>query len=697
MQRIHYVPLTMGLLALAVSSAHAQNSDQDQDGEIYELVTTAIHVRSAETALPVTLLTGEELHKSVRATIGDTLASQPGLSNASFGPAVGQTVIRGQQGRRVMNLTNSMPNADAAGNSSDHAQTVEPLLATSIEVLRGPATLLYGGGAIGGVVNVIDRRIVTSVPDRPAFAFETRHDSSSDLQNHIGSADFATGSLVWHVDAVQREWNDLEIPDFAVDPALLAKLHAEQETTEGAEEEAHDEAAESTYGYLANSGGETTTGTAGVSWIFDNGHLGFAFNKLDNRYGLPPVPHHGHEGEEEVEENIAIDMERSRYDISGEWHEVASWLEQVDYDLSHTNYGHVELEGTETGTHFSNDSWQQRVQLTMNEWRQWHGVVGMQNSREEFAAVGEESFIPASDITTDGLFIVEDFHAEALTWEFGARINRDSYQAQQQLAPEREFNTTSLSASALWQQSDPLTIGLSLASSERAPSVEELYSNHGLDDLADCVIHHATGACEIGDVNFTEERSFNTDLTFTWNAGDVTTSVTLFDNRFHDYIAQVNDGREVDELPVRLYLQDDAHFYGVEVDIDWQLNEQFALRLFGDSMRGSLDTFGDMPRLPPRRFGMQLDFTDKHWTAYASVQHALSQQRPGAFELGSDSWTRLEIGADYTLDFGDNGELQVFVKGRNLLDDTIRMSTSYLRSFAPEAARSVETGLRYRY
>ncbi|HHX82068.1 MAG TPA: Plug domain-containing protein, partial [Pseudomonadaceae bacterium] len=215
------LPLSLSLLATGIAAVHAAEEP------VYELITTAIHRQQSETALPVTVLTGEGLHSQVRATLGDTLANQPGISNASFGPAVGQTVIRGQQGRRVMNLTNAMPNIDASGNSADHAQGVEPLLAESVEVLRGPATLLYGSGAIGGVVNVLDRRIGRRPLDAPAFAFEGRHDSAADNTTVVGSADFSSGnfrngSLVWHLDGMQREWNDMEIPGFAIDPDWLA-------------------------------------------------------------------------------------------------------------------------------------------------------------------------------------------------------------------------------------------------------------------------------------------------------------------------------------------------------------------------------------------------------------------------------------------------------------------------------------------
>src|SRR5690606_32158601 len=168
--------LTLPLAVAGATALQAQDAPQAE----YELVTTAVHTRRSETALPVTVLTGEELRGAARATLGDTLAGQPGINNASFGPAVGQTVIRGQQGRRVMHLTNGIPNADASGNSADHALSVEPILAQTIEVLRGPATLLYGGGAIGGVVNVIDDRIARSLPDGPALQLEARHDTAAD-------------------------------------------------------------------------------------------------------------------------------------------------------------------------------------------------------------------------------------------------------------------------------------------------------------------------------------------------------------------------------------------------------------------------------------------------------------------------------------------------------------------------------------
>ncbi len=679
MKRIITVTVSLSLLTLIMSAAQAQQTTPQPapqpapQEEIYELITTAIHVRRSETALPVTVLSDKELHDAARGTLGDTLAGQPGINNASFGPAVGQTVIRGQQGRRVMNLSNGMPNADASGNSADHAQTVEAILANAIEVLRGPSTLLYGGGAIGGVVNVIDRRIANALPDAPSFALEVRRDSAADLGTVVGSTDFATGNFVWHLDALQREWNDLDIPGFAIDAPYLED--------------------ENTLGHIANTGGETETGTAGLSWILPNGFVGLAVNRLDNTYGLPP-------GQED--ELVTIDMQRTRYDLNSEWRGLAPWAKTVSYRLSHTDYTHAEIEDTgDIGTQFSNDSWQQRLQVTHTDNTERHGVVGLQFGSEEFAAVGDESFIPVTDIDARGLFIVEDFHVAPLTIEIGSRINRDEYTPQNSPAPKRAFSTWSFSGSALWDVGSSTTLGLSVARSQRAPSAEELYSNFGLAELDDCVIHFATGACEIGNTGFNEETSLNTDLTLSLDYGDFTATVTGFYNRFDDYIGQLANGQEADGFPVRHYQPDDARFSGIEVDLGLQLNPWAALRIFGDTIQGKFDDSGDVPRMPPQRYGLELtltgDLAGQPWSAYATLIHGAEQDRPGAFELATASWSRLDIGADFTFYTGNTGELLVFVKSRNLGNKEIRLSTSFLRGFAPEAGRSVEAGVRYRY
>jgi iron complex outermembrane receptor protein len=302
-----------------------------------------------------------------------------------------------------------------------------------------------------------------------------------------------------------------------------------------------------------------------------------------------------------------------------------------------------------------------------------------------------------TDITARGLFLVEDFHTGAVTIEIGARVNRDEYSPQHALAPGQDFSTYSFSGSALWDFSAPATLGLSVSRSQRAPSVEELYSNYGLAAPEDCVIHFATGACELGDTGFGEETSLNTDLTLYLDYGRFSATLTGFYNSFADYIGQVTTGQEVAGFPVRRYQQDDARFTGIEVDVNLELNDLAALRVFGDTINGSFDTNGDVPRMPPKRYGLELTLSGEAWSAYATLLHATAQDKPGAFEVPTDSWTRVDVGADYTLDTGDRGEVLLFIKGRNIGDEEIRMAASYLRGFAPEAGRSIEAGVRYRF
>ncbi len=665
----------------------------------YELVTTAIHTIRSETALPVSVMSGDELRESSRATLGDTLGNQPGINNASFGPAVGQTVIRGQQGRRVMNLSNGVANADASGNSADHAVTMEPILADAIEVLRGPATLLYGGGSIGGVVNVIDNRIPRTLPDSPQFEFETRHDTAADMNTAVGRVEFATGNLAWYVDGVRRQWNNLDVPGFAIDPRYLHDDHADEEEETDHEEEL----AENTQGFIANTGGDTTAVTMGGSWIFNTGFIGLAVNKTENTYGLPPGNHGGHDESEEDEEShegelVYIDMESTRADLTGEWLDVSPWIEHVDYRLTWTDYTHAEMEGPGIeGTRYDNDSWQQRLQLTHVETNNWHGVLGLQHTSDTFGARGEESFIPVTDISALGLFVVEDYHAGDITMELGARFNRDSYTPVNSVSPDRDYSTSSYSAALLWDMSMTSSVGLTWSHSQRAPSVEELYSNNGLADVDDCVIHFASGACELGNPDFDKESSWNLDATLYIERGALNATLTAFYNTFEDYIALVDAGSEVDGFPVRQYRQMDARFSGVEVDTTFMLSDYLELQVFGDAIIGRLDGNGDAPRLPPARLGSRLDYHGDAWSAHVSVLHGFEQDRPGNWEIATDSYTRWDAGVEYTFGLDSRSELQIFARGRNISDDEIRLATSYLRGYAPEAGRSIEVGMRFTY
>ncbi len=656
------------------------------------LVSVPLHKTTAETALPVTVLAGDELHRSVASSLGETLNDKPGLSSASFGPGVGQPVVRGQQGARVRVLQNGTSSADASAISADHGNALEPLLADSIEVLRGPATLLYGGGAIGGVVNVLDNRIPTALPGAAEGGVEYRYDSSANRNTGVGRLDFALGQLAVHLDAVGSDWEDLEIPG--------ASAHHEGDEHDAAEEAAVDR--------LLNTAGDTRSATLGASYHFDSGFFGLAVNRLESDYGIPAGAHVGHEEHDEDEEpqdgeehgDVSIEMEQTRYDATLHLHEPLPGVEVLSGFLTRTEYGHDEVESSgEVGTRYSNDSWEGRLELVHQDIGPLHGVVGLQVVSGEFSALGEEAFIPRTDLLDIGLFLLEDYHTGDWLFEFGLRLDHDSREPEQ-LAHKRDFNAVSASASALWQFRPAWQAGLSLSRAERAPAIEELYSNATAVSPEGWIEHAATGSIELGDSDLDTEVSNNVDLSLDWQGDGNYASLSLYYNDFSDYIGLFATGQEWQEVPVYQYRHSDAEFYGAEAEAEFAVASTAAgevrLRLFGDSVRGTLDGGGDVPRLPPLRLGARLAWTTDALELWGQVLKAADQDRPGDNEEVTEGYVRWDMGAEYRLPLGST-ELLLFGKLNNLTDEEIRLSTSFLREVAPEAGRGIEAGLRLRF
>ncbi len=698
-------------LALAVASANAAAQSLPLE---HVLVTAPLQKQEAETALPVTVLTGEDLRRAARTSIGDTLGDIPGLANASFGPGVGQPVIRGQQGPRVTVLQNGTSSADASAVSADHAVSVETLLADSIEVLRGPATMLYGAGAIGGVVNVIDNRIPRQRIDGVEGGAEMRHDSASDMDTTVLRVDAGSGNIAFHIDALYRDWNNLDIPGLAA---------RDRDDHDDNHDDDHDDEVETTDGFIDNTGGRTRALTLGSSYHFDRGLLGFAVSRLENEYGIPAGAHGHHDehddadhdedhdddhddhdddhAEDGEEGGIRLDVEQTRYDLAFELVEPLPGFESLRSTVTYTDYEHAEIEGDgEVGTLYSNETWETRIELVHAEVAGFRGALGLQARVGEFSALGEEAFIPVTDSRDLGLFLIEDWRTDNWIFEAGLRLDRDQRDPDAASAGKQDFTAVSLSGSAIWNAGEDWQLRMQLARSERAPSIEELFSNVDGSGPEDWIEHAATAAIELGDPDLDTEVSRNVDLSLHWHNGNKDLEVTFYYNDFADYITLMNTGLEVDELPVLAYTQEDAEFYGVEVNGQFGLGSfaggEFRLGVFGDVTRGKLDSGDFVPRLPPRRIGGRLSWGNDALELWTRVVEASSQDRAGVNEEPTDGYTRWDLGADYRLPLGAS-ELTLFLAARNLGDEEIRLSTSFLRDVAPEAGRSIEAGLRYRF
>jgi iron complex outermembrane receptor protein len=711
------------LLAACVGAASQAMAAIPDTRMEHVIVTVPIHKKAAETALPVTVLTGDELRRLAASSLGETLGDQPGISNSSFGPGVGRPVIRGHGGPRTINLSNGIAAADVSSLSPDHAVSIEPMLAESVEVLRGPATLLYGGGAIGGVINTLDNRIPAKPIDGVQGAVEYRYDEAADMDTGVVKLEGGGGNFAFHVSGTFREFDDLEIPGLAIDEAaverqeeLLGLGHGDEHGDEGHDDhEEHDEhdheeeELENSDGFIANTDGEADVYTLGGSYHFgERNFVGFAYNRFETNYGIPPGAHehdhgeeeHGHEEEEHEEhehgeeEDIRIDLEQERYDMQLHVHDLAPGLIDVARGfLTYTDYEHVELEGMEIGTQFDRETWEGRLELVREGAN--HRVLGLQWRADEFEAIGEEAYVPATESSEWGLFYVQDFHTADWLFEVGGRA--DYVERDPATGAAQDFTSFSVSGTANYTISTNWSAGLSLSRSARAPSTEELFSNlnNGEEQL---VTHAATGIIEIGDPDLDEEVSYNADLSLNWHTEDAFAELTLFYNTFSDYIFLLNTGEAVDETAVYVYEQDDADFYGVEFESSFDLASlaggDLALGIFGDMITGEFDSAGDVPRLPPLRVGGELSWRSDALGAYVRVLSADDQEDPGNFETETDGYTRWDAGIDYNVRFAGNTELLAFVKLKNITDEEIRLSTSFLRNYAPQPGESIEAGIR---
>ena len=740
--------ISSALLA-ATTAASGQSDSQNHNYETLEeiIVTSPFANTAAQTVLPVGVLSGEELQEKVANTLGETLRNEIGINNASFGPGLGHPVIRGQSGSRVNVLMNGVGITDASNQSPDHAEAVEVAMADRVEVIRGPATLLYGSGAIGGVINVIDGRIPEQLVDGPQFAIEQSHNTVNGENHTLVRFDASAGNFGFHFDAFSRDSDNVEIPGLAIDEAgleaveeLMGALHGDEHDEEHGHEEEHgeegheehDDEFENTNGFIGNSSTESDGATAGFSWVGDRGFIGVSALRLTNNYGLPPSTHsdahgdeeeHGEENGEEHEEEheeehghggeevefVRLDMEKTRYDIRGRYDFEGGMFQSFEGSIGYTDYTHTEVEtfedgGTEIGTRFANEGLEGRFTLSHGHSDERSGVWGMQIIDTDFSAIGEEAFIPPATIQSLGLFGVERFQAGRFTNELGVRFDQNEVSTGN---CGNDENALSLSASSLYSVNAESNVLVGLSRSQRTPNVEELYSNvdpstcAAYADPESFTLHAATNLLEIGNTALEDETSTNIELGYRRFAGPFTGQFSVYHNEIDNYIFLDITGEEFEEQLIARHTARDATFTGLEGELSVNLMDTGStvldLTVFGDLVRAEFDNGGNVPRIPPAKVGAELRFSGADWSMHAHLTRATDQDDAGALELPTDGYTMLSLYGDYQWRFGSDSELKLFARADNLLDEEIRLHQSLLKNYAPEPGRGVTLGLRFTY
>ncbi len=680
--------LLLTTAALAATPALAQTARPDHDPQVTTIIVTAPFERDRLDVLSGTsVVTGEQLTRELRPTIGETLARQPGVSATSFGPNSSRPVLRGLQGERVRVLKDGIGSSDVSNTSVDHAVVINPLTADRVEVLRGPSALLFGSAAIGGVVNVIDSRIPRTIPER-GFHVDAigTYGSAAEERSVSGKADVALGRFVFHVDGSWSKTNDLRTGGFILTPALRAQAAA------SAEEEIRELA--TLRGRLPNSAARTWEVAGGAAYVGDTGNLGISFGRYDSLYGVPVRFSLDPAIEAEA---VRLQVRQDRADLRGEIDIADGFLSGVRLRAGFADYKHEEIEDTgEVATTFLNKSVEGRLEFVQRDRGGWRGAFGGQVYVRDFNVFGEEAFLPKNTTEQLGVFTLQTFDLGPFKTEAGARYERTrlSADASDQLgtpAYRRSFDAFSGSIGASYRLGETVRLGATFSHAERAPSAEELFSNGP---------HKATQAFEVGNPDFRVERANSVEASLRGQGDGWRFGLAAYHTWFDNFIYETQTaaaGPDTDNLPLFEYFQANARFWGFEAEASARLTMLggFAISVDGvaDYTRATISGFGPAPRIPPLRLLGGIEGASDKFTARAEVEWTSEQTRVATFETPTRGFTLVNASVAFH-PFGKENPTSLTGSVNNIFDVEARRHASFLKDYAPLAGRDVRVTAR---
>jgi iron complex outermembrane receptor protein len=656
----------------AFAQAQTQTTPDGGQSKMQRVVVTANPLRSGEgdqILTPAKVLSGDELRDKVGSSLGETLQGELGVSASAFGAGASRPIIRGMEGSRVKMLENGMATSDVSGLSNDHAVASEGAVARQIEILRGPAALLYGSGAIGGLVNVVNERIPTALEDKPTGQVESRYSTVDNGRNLSGSMDGAAGPVAMHIDGNWRDTSDYKIPGRRVlgDPSTGMDRLPDSDTR------------------------ERSIG-AGASYVRDWGYVGASASHLSNNYGIPSAL------------GSRIDQRQNRYDVDSLVNAPFEGFESARLKAGFTDYHHAELgEDGAPEVVFSNRSFESRLELThkpLSSLHGLHGTFGVQTENTHFSALsaaGGPDTVPVTHSTSQAAFLVEETAIGPVRLNAGARYENVRRDPVGNL--ERSFKLGSGSVGALWPFMHGYSAGATVSYAQRAPSTDELYSGGP---------HDATLTFDVGNANLHKEISRNIELSLQKDSGLLRWKANLFRNNVADFVYGRITGLEVDEEGIpggagnqfrqRLFEQAPAHIQGAEAELSWnQTGMGWNGRLFADGSRGKLDSGDNLPLQPADRIGASLGYREADWRAGLSWTHARGQDRLAGYETTpTPAYNLVDANLSYTQKLAQT-DLTWFLLAKNLLNQDIRMSTSLLKDISPLPGRNLVFGVRAKF
>ncbi len=667
--------LASAVLCALTAGAHAQDATQETTKTLAPVIVTAdpFGASDGNTILaPASVLSGDSLRDKLGGSLGETLMREPGVNASGFSAGASRPVIRGLDGPRIKILQNGMGSGDLSAISNDHAVGTSELSAQQVEILRGPATLLYGSGAIGGAVNIVNGRIPTQLEPEPTGEAELRAGSADSSSLFAFSAERSAGNIGLHVDGSLLRAGDYRIPgSSAVDGS-------------------------GDRGKLSFSGNREDSLGFGASLVESWGHVGASLAQTDKLYGI-----HGRD------ENSKIDMSQLRFDVDSLIKAPLPGFDALRIKLGHNDYQHTELEdGRDPNVKFTNRSFESRWELSHLPLAGWRGKLGVQtdNASVEAINIANPSIAPTVPRTRSSAvaaFAVEEKDIGDVRISAGLRIEQADRRPDGDRA--RDFMLTSGSIGALWTFTPGYALGATGSIAQRAPTAEELYSGG---------MHHPTETYDKGDAGLNKETSNNLELSLQKTADRLRWKANLFQNKIQDFIygALGGDVCQNSGLPAdgicdavreRSFRQGDATLRGYEADLSYNLYEQgWYGRVFIDSSRGKLDGLGNLPLQPASRTGVTVGYQDAVWRSSLSVLQVNAQNRIASPDISEETATRAYTRVDASISrvqhFGAT-DLTWFLLARNLLNEEIRLSTSLLKDYVPQAGRNLLVGVRARF
>lgn len=624
---------------------------------------TAIGEEKNPTA-PTLVLNDQALALLSSNSVATILAEIPGVASSYFGPNSSRPIVRGLDGDRLKITQNGTSSLDASSASPDHAVSIDPLTIRELQVLRGPAALLYGSSILGGIVNVVDNRIpVERLPQQ--LTLNGRMGSVDGLRATSLLAEGSFANFAFHLDGFKKSTDDLMTP----------------------------------VGRIADTASKNKGAGFGISSISADSYVGFSYSGLNSTYGV-------------AEPDVSIGLRQRRWELAGSVSRPNDSFRSIEFNASRSDYTHTEFEAGLAGTTFKNQGWDSRIDLKLAKTETFDGSVGLQFGQFDFLVSGDEAFLPDTENGTSAAFgsFTQKLADPSLRLRYGFRIESAQVKASEWThegvypshpADEANFVPLSFSLALVKDLNPQWTSTLSLTTTERAPNYQELYADGP---------HVGTDAYEVGNRNLQKEKGVGVELELAKVNGPVTGAVSLFYNRFSSFIIlERNDygpttsGSDyslggADELKRYDFVSVPADFYGSEVKVNFQLQEtpttKLGLELFGDYVRASnRDTSEALPRISPGRLGSALHGAIAEWKWRMDLSYHLAQNHTAPDETSTAGYTLL--GASFSRDLKiSDANAQFTLRLTNLLNREARNASSFIKDALPLPGRGIEAGLK---